>query len=164
MHYSYEDLLSFNGIGSVKAVQILCIAELAKRISITSSSNTVKFNNPALVSDFYMEKLRHLDKEYLYVMYLDTKCKLIKDKLVSQGTINQSLVSPRDILVEALKCNSVNMILIHNHPSGDSTPSRDDIKSTLKVKAAADIVGIKMLDHVIIGDKTHTSLKDLKLI
>ena len=164
MHYSYEDLLSFNGIGSIKAVQILCIAELAKRISITSSSNTMKFNNPALVSDYYMEKLRHLDKEHLYVMYLDTKCKLIKDKLVSQGTINQSLVSPRDILVEALKCNSVNMILIHNHPSGDSTPSRDDIKSTLKVKAAADIVGIKMLDHVIIGDKTHTSLKDLKLI
>ncbi len=159
-HLSYEQLMNMNGIGKVKAVQILCVVELVKRIARTSFSNQTRYNCSEIIADFYMEKLRHLEQEHLYVMFLDTKCKLIKDKLISSGTINQSLISPREIFIEALKCNCVNIVLIHNHPSGDPEPSQDDIKSTVRVKKAGAMIGIRLLDHIIIGDNAYCSLKE----
>lgn len=159
-HLSLEQLLEINGVGKVKAIQILCVLELAKRISKTSFNDTTKYNTSEVIAGFYMEQLRHLEQENLYVMFLDTKCKLIKDKLISSGTINQSLVSPREIFVEALRCNCVNIILVHNHPSGDPTPSREDLKSTERVKNAGKIIGIRLLDHIIIGDNTYCSLNE----
>ncbi|MCI8955760.1 MAG: DNA repair protein RadC [Eubacterium sp.] len=159
-HLSLEELLKINGVGKVKALQMLCVLELAKRISKTSFNNTTKYNTAEIIAGFYMEQLRHLEQENLYVMFLDTKCKLIKDKLISSGTINQSLVSPREIFVEALRCNCVNIILVHNHPSGDPAPSREDLKSTDRVKNAGKIIGIRLLDHIIIGDNTYCSLNE----
>lgn len=159
-HLSLEQLLEISGVGKVKAIQILCVLELAKRISKTSFNDTTKYNTSEVIAGFYMEQLRHLEQERLYVMFLDTKCKLIKDKLISSGTINQSLISPREIFIEALRCNCVNIILVHNHPSGDPTPSRDDLKSTSRVKEAGKIIGIRLLDHIIIGDNTYCSLNE----
>ena len=153
---SFEQLTKINGIGKVKAIQILAVVEIAKRISMSNFNNSVKFETPELISNYYMERLRHLE--------LDTKCKLIKDKLITSGTINQSLISPREIFVEALRCNCVNIVLIHNHPSGDPTPSRDDINSTIRVQRAGKMIGIKLIDHIIIGDNTYSSLRALKLI
>lgn len=163
-HLSLEQLMEINGIGKVKAIQILCVLELAKRISRTRFSNATKFNSSDIIADYYMERLRHLEQEQMYVMFLDTKCKLIKDKRISSGTINQSLISPREVFVEALKCNCVNIVLVHNHPSGDPSPSQDDIKSTERVNKAGKIIGIRLLDHIIIGDNTYFSLKELKQI
>lgn len=163
-HLSFEQLMKINGIGKVKAIQILCILELAKRIARTKFNQQTKYNEPEMIADFYMEKLRHLEQEHMYVMFLDTKCKLIKNKLISSGTINQSLISPREIFVEALNCNCVNIVLVHNHPSGDPTPSQNDIKSTARVKQAGQIIGIRLLDHIIIGDNTYYSLKELNQI
>lgn len=97
-------------------------------------------------------------------MYLDTKCKLIKERLLTTGTVNQSLISPREIFIEALRCSAVNIIVVHNHPSGDCTPSRNDIESTRQIKKAGDLVGITLLDHIIIGDNKYSSLMELKLI
>lgn len=159
-HLSLEQLLEINGVGKVKAIQILCVLELAKRISKTSFNATTKYNTSEVIAGFYMEQLRHLEQEQLYVMFLDTKCKLIKDKLISSGTVNQSLISPREIFIEALRCNCVNIILVHNHPSGDPAPSREDIKSTSRVKNAGKIIGIRLLDHIIIGDNTYCSLNE----
>ena len=159
-HLSLEQLLEISGIGKVKAIQILCVLELAKRISKTSFNDGTKYNTPKVIAGYYMEQLRHLEQEHLYVMFLDTKCKLIKDKLISSGTINQSLISPREIFIEALRCNCVNIILVHNHPSGDPAPSRDDLKSTSRVKEAGKIIGIRLLDHIIIGDNTYCSLNE----
>ncbi|MCI9125626.1 MAG: DNA repair protein RadC [Eubacterium sp.] len=159
-HLSLEQLLEINGVGKVKAIQILCVLELAKRISKTSFNDTTKYNTSEVIAGFYMEQLRHLEQEQLYVMFLDTKCKLIKDKLISSGTVNQSLISPREIFIEALRCNCVNIILVHNHPSGDPAPSREDIKSTSRVKNAGKIIGIRLLDHIIIGDNTYCSLNE----
>lgn len=164
VHLSFEQLLKINGIGKVKAIQILCILELAKRISRTRFDNFTKYNNSEIIAGFYMEKLRHLEQECMYVMFLDTKCKLIKDKLLTSGTINQSLVSPREIFIEALNCNCVNIVLVHNHPSGDPMPSQDDIKSTARVKEAGKIIGIRLLDHIIIGDNAYFSLKEVNQI
>ena len=110
------------------------------------------------------EKMRHLEQEHLYVMYLDTKCKLIKERLLTTGTVNQSLISPREIFIEALRCCAVNIIAVHNHPSGDCTPSRNDIECTRQIKKAGDLVGITLLDHIIIGDNKYSSLMELKLI
>lgn len=161
---SFEKLLKINGIGKVKAIQILCILELTKRMSRTRFHNQTRYNNSAVIAEYYMEKLRHLQQECTYVMFLDTKCRLIKDKLITTGTVNQSLLSPREILIEALNCNCVNMVLVHNHPSGDPSPSRDDIKSTTRLKEAGQIIGIRLLDHIIIGDNAYFSLKEINQI
>lgn len=163
MHTTKEELLHlkvWNGKGS----QILCIGELAKRIASMPFVDNVKYDSPKKIAGYYMERLRHLEQETLHVMFLDTKCKLIKSKEITKGTIDRSMISQREIFVEALKCNAVNIVLVHNHPSGEPTPSRDDIRSTKKIKEAGDMVGIRLLDHIIIGDNKFSSLRELKVI
>lgn len=164
MHLSKEELLGIKGIGKVKAVQIMCIGELAKRISSMDAKSKLKFDKPSTIADYYMEHMRHLEQENLVIIFLDTKCRMIKDKILSTGTVNQSLISAREIFIEALKCNAVSLILVHNHPSGDCTPSRDDITNTVKIADAGKLIGISVLDHIIIGDRRYSSLKELKLI
>ena len=163
-HTSREELQKIPGIGKVKAIQILCIAELSKRLASAKVEDKISFHSPATIADYYMEQLRHLEQENLVVMFLDTKCHLIKDMTITKGTVNQSLISSREIFVEALRCDAVNIILIHNHPSGDCTPSRDDMASTLAISKAGKIIGINVLDHIIIGDRSYSSLRELKLM
>lgn len=160
MHLNKEQLTQIKGIGTVKTVQILAIAELVKRISSINSNIIKKFNNALDVANFYMERLRHLEQENLFVLYLDAKCKLIKEVHLTKGTINHSLISPREIFVEALKSNALNFILIHNHPSGDCTPSKDDIYATEKINKSSKLLGLNFLDHIIIGDRKYTSMKE----
>lgn len=163
MHISNEELLSIKGVGKVKAIQILCIAELVKRISKAKASLDLKMNNPSSIANYYMESMRHLDHEELVCMFLDTKCNMIRDKVISIGSIRQSLVCNREILVDALKFNAVNIILLHNHPSGDPSPSESDILSTTRFKKACDLVGLSLLDHIIIGDRKYTSFQEMKI-
>lgn len=160
LHLSKEQLLKIKGIGKVKAVQIMCIGELSKRIATIGAKSGIRFKNPATIADYYMEQMRRLEQEQLVVMYFDTKCSLIKDKILTTGTINQSLISSREIFVEALKCNAVNIVLVHNHPSGNCVPSRDDCKVTKKIQEAGKLIGINLIDHIIIGDRKYTSLKE----
>lgn len=164
MHITKEQLLRIKGIGMVKTVQVLCICELVKRISSLNAVSGLLFNKPDTIAGYYMERMRHLEQENLIVVYLDTKCHLIKDKTITMGTVRQSLISPREIFIEALNCNAVSIILLHNHPSGDCCPSKDDIKSTSKIKEAGNIIGITVLDHIIIGDRAYSSMKELKLL
>lgn len=164
LHLSKEQLLKIKGIGKVKAVQIMCIGELAKRIASASAKSGIKFRKPCTIADYYMEQMRHLEQEQLVVMYFDTKCRLIKDKILTTGTINQSLISSREIFVEALKCNAVNIVLVHNHPSGDCVPSREDCKVTKKIQEAGKLIGINLIDHIIIGDRKYTSLKEAGIL
>lgn len=164
LHISKEQLLKIKGVGKVKAVQIMCIGELAKRIASLNAHSGLRFKNPATIADYYMERFRHLEQEKLLVVYLDTKCRMIKETVLTTGTVNSSLISAREIFIEALKCSAVNIVLVHNHPSGDATPSRDDCISTKRISDAGKIIGIHLLDHIIIGDKTYSSLKQLKLL
>ena len=106
-----------------------------------------------------MEEVRHLQQEHLYAMLLNTKQTLIRDLLISKGTVNASLASPREIFIEALRHQAVSIILVHNHPSGDSTPSRDDTLLTRRVREAGNLIGIQLLDHVVIGDNNFCSFK-----
>lgn len=164
MHMTKEQLLGIKGVGKVKAVQIMSLCELVRRISSVKAKDSIQYNNPSTIADYYMEQLRHLEQENLVVMFLDTKCHLIKDMTMTKGTVNQSLISSREIFVEALRCDAVNIILIHNHPSGDSTPSRDDVASTAAISKAGKIIGINVLDHIIIGDRSYSSLQELNLL
>lgn len=157
---SLKDLLDINGIGMVKAVQIKCIAELSRRISKTAAAKRLHMNNPETIADYYMEDLRFTNQEVAVLLMLDTKNRLIGEKIISKGTVKAALISPREIFVEALASNAVNIILLHNHPSKDPSPSREDLLVTKRVKAAGDMIGINLLDHIIIGDKSYTSLKE----
>ena len=164
MHYTFEELTSFKGIGTVKAIQIMCIGELSKRIACTKAIHKLDFSRPDTIARYYMESMRHKEKEELVVAYLDTKCQMIKDMMITSGTINQSLFSIREIFVQALRLNAVNIVIVHNHPSGNSEPSKDDIISTKKICEAGQLIGITVLDHIIIGDKSFTSLNALGII
>ena len=162
--HNYSTFTSIKGIGKVKAVTLMCILEIASRISRTSIDKRVSFDNPQRVSDFFMEEMRHLEKEQVVIVLLDSKNKMITNKVSTIGTINSSLFSPREIIVDALKNNATGIIVIHNHPSGDPFPSSEDLKATGKLKEACEIIGIALVDHIIIGDRVFYSFKKEKLI
>ncbi len=159
-HLSIEELTRIKGIGIVKAIQIMCICELSKRIAKESRKSRLMFNNASSVADYYMEDLRHKEHEEVHLLLLDTKSMLIGHSLLSKGTVNASLISSRDILIEALQKKAVYMILVHNHPSGDPSPSKDDIINTKKINEASNLIGISLIDHIIIGDNKYISLKE----
>lgn len=159
-HLSLSELTSINGIGTVKGIQLLCIGELSRRITKRFAVSEIpRFQDPEAVAQYYMEDMRHMEQEQLFAMFLDTKQGLIKDIMISKGTVNASIASPREIFVEALKHRAVGVILAHNHPSGDPTPSREDYLLTKRVKEAGSLIGIQLLDHVVIGDNSYSSFK-----
>ena len=155
-----SELMTIKGIGKVKAIQIKCIAELSRRISKTNAKNELVFNSPGTIVDYYMEDLRHKEVEEFIMLALNNKSALLDEYVISKGTVNASFASPREIFIQALRVKAVNIIIMHNHPSGDPTPSRNDIISTNNIKLAGDIIGIKLIDHIIIGDNDYVSFKE----
>lgn len=161
LHLSMQELMSVKGIGRVKGAQLLCIGELSKRIwKRTARRDGTYFLCPGDIVHYFAEDIRHREQEQVFVAFLNTKGSLIRDVMISQGTVNASVVSPREIFIEAVKYHAVSLVLVHNHPSGDPTPSREDIALTYRVKEAGDLIGIKLLDHIIIGDNSYISLKE----
>lgn len=161
---SVQELTSVKGIGRVKAIQIQCIAELSRCMAKSRARDGLCFHDPASIADFYMEDLRHEEREQCRVMMLNTRSMLLAEKQLSVGTVNASLISAREIFLEALKCQAVYIILIHNHPSGDPHPSREDILLTKRVWEAGELIGISLLDHIIIGDRSYVSLREENLM
>ena len=155
-----RELLQIEGIGPVKAMQLKCIAQLSTRIASMNYRNMEDFYKPEQVAAFYMEQLRHETTEHVIAAFLNTKLKYLGDRTITVGTINSSIVSPREILIEALKVDAAYIILIHNHPSGDPTPSSEDYQVTNRMRKACDLVGIPLMDHVVIGDNRYVSLKE----
>lgn len=162
--HNLSSLMSIKGVGKAKAVTLLCLLEIAIRISKTEKSINISLDSPQKVADYFMEELRHLEKERVLIVLLDSKNRLINTLVSTIGTINSSLFSPREILTDALKNNAVGIIIVHNHPSGDPSPSKEDMIATRKLKDAAQIIGINMLDHVIVGDRSFYSFKEDNLI
>lgn len=155
-----EEMRQIPGIGRVKAVQLKCIAELAGRIAKTSRSKDVCLNEPASIAAYYMETLRHEPKEKLILAMFDAKSNLLGDEVISIGTATYSLVSPREIFLKALEYQAVHIVLLHNHPSGDPSPSEADINVTKRVTECGDILGIVLADHIIIGDNRYISFRE----
>lgn len=159
-HMSISDLLKVRGLGKVKAIQLKCVAELSKRISRSTFSDGISFNNPVVVAEYYMEELRHQEQEILILVMVNSKGRLIKDQVISKGTVRASLISPREIFIEAIRHQAVNILLLHNHPSGVPDPSEEDIALTMRVKEAGSLIGIELLDHIIIGDRQAVSMRE----
>jgi len=152
-----EELRSIAGIGEVKAVQLKCLTELSMRMSVAKARKGLNFTSPRQVADYFMEKLRHRPTECVILVCLDTKGQMICEKKISEGSVNMSLISPREIFLTALEMRAVSILLVHNHPSGDPTPSRSDKELTWSVRDAGDSMGIPLLDHIVIGDKCYAS-------
>ena len=159
-----ERLKEIHGIGTVKAVQILCLSELAKRLAKETAKEGLVFSLPSTIADYYMEEMRHQKQEHMKLLMLNSKSKLLGEKDISKGTVNASLVSPRELFIEALERQAVAIILIHNHPSGDTTPSENDMLLTKRVQEAGRLIGIELLDHIIIGNNCYMSFAEEQLL
>ena len=165
MHFTPAEYQQVEGIGRVKAIQLSVVGEIAHRIWQRAKrvKHTV-FSRPEQVAEYYMEDLRYLDHEVVRVLYLDYQMQLIKDKLLSTGTCCRSAISSRDIFIEALNIRAACFIMVHNHPSGDPSPSDEDIQFTQELEWAATLVGIRLIDHVVIGDNRYISFREQELI
>ncbi|WP_310605504.1 RadC family protein [Anaerosporobacter sp.] len=162
--YTMEELMKIHGIGKVKAIQLLCLAEISKRMAKASYGIKIRFSSPETIANYYMEQMRHLTIEQAILLFLDTKCQLIRDMELSKGSVNASITAPREIYLNALKYGAVYIILLHNHPSGDPTPSKEDIITTKRIRDAGLLIGIQLMDHIIIGDNMYISLKEQELL
>lgn len=163
-HLSVQELMEIPGIGEVKAVKVKCMAEMAIRMAKQKAALALKFDAPETVADYYMEQMRHQEKEKILLLLLDNRLQLIEEYMVSLGTVNASLLSTRDVFIQALRCRASSFMLLHNHPSGDSSPSEKDILITQKMKEAGKLMDIPLIDHIILGNGTFISLKKEKLI
>lgn len=159
-HLSIQELMGIRGVGKVKAIQLKCIGELSRRTARQKAKERLAFNAPDTIAEYYMEELRHLEQEVLLCMMLDTKNHLLGEKRMFLGTVNSSLVSPRELFLEALRYQAVNIILVHNHPSGDPTPSQADVQITQRVRQGGELLGIHLLDHIIIGEHAYMSFQE----
>lgn len=160
IYLDMEELMKIRGIGTVKAVQLKCAGELAKRISMASRHEEVLLKNPSTIASYYMERLRHESKEMLLLTMYDSKNMLIGEEVLSVGTSRTALISPGEIYKTALSARAEYIVLLHNHPSGDPEPSSEDVKVTLKIKKCGELLDVLLMDHIIIGDNRYFSFRE----
>ncbi len=161
---SLEELRSIKGIGMVKAIKLKCLTELSMRISSARAKQGICFTKSAMVADYYMERLRHKSTECVFLLCLDAKGQLLRETRLSEGSVRMALISPREVFMEALENKAVNIILLHNHPSGDPMPSEADLVLTRNITELGEKMDIPLLDHIIIGDNRYVSLREMSFI
>jgi DNA repair protein RadC len=161
---SCEELKAVKGIGTAKATQIAAAVELAKRISALKNENHNKINSPIKAVELLSPEMRFLKQEVLKAVLLDVKNQVIAVPEISRGGLSSSIVHPREVFREAIRRSSAALILVHNHPSGDPKPSADDLNITKRLVKTGEIVGIKVVDHIIIAGENYLSFKEENLI
>ena len=157
---SVKELMQIRGVGPAKALQLQAGLVLGRRIAKTRMSDAYAIRRPEDAAELVMESMRHLRKEHFVCLFLNTKNRVLAQETVSIGTLDASLVHPREVFRAAMKHGAASMICIHNHPSGDPTPSREDINITKRLMEVGELVGIEVLDHIVIGDNQYVSLKE----
>ena len=157
---SVENLGALRGIGRVKKLQLQAVGELSKRIWNSRRDTSVPLNNSQTVYEFFREELRHAAAEEVHLVLLDVRCRLLRHIALTKGTLRSSLVSPRDVFEQALRYQAASFVLLHNHPSGDCSPSREDANLTATLATLGNTMQLPMLDHIIIGDPGYYSFKD----
>lgn len=163
-HIPLCDLKKIKGIGKVKAIQLKAIAELCTRMAQAKAKNGLSFHDPYSIADYYMERLRHETVEYVFLLLFDSGLHLIEERILSQGTVNASLLSPREVYICAFQAKAAGIMLLHNHPGGNPVPSDNDLRITDRVKEVGNLVDIPLFDHIIIGDNSYFSFKEGKLL
>lgn len=161
---SYDELIQVSGIGQIKAIQLKAVAELSMRISKAKRARSIRMNTPVTIADYYMEQMRHLQQEVVICAYFDVKSRFLGDKFISKGSLSSSVVDISSVMRTALEKNASKIVLLHNHPSGDCTPSKDDIAVTDRLAEGSRIFSIELCDHIIIGDNEYYSFYENKII
>lgn len=165
LNSSYSNMTSIKGIKKSKASQLIAMVELFNRFKTLRSQNqNYKISSPRNIANMLMNEMTDLSQEILKLIMLNTKNEIIGIKDVFKGSLNTSIVHPREIFREAIRRNSASIIICHNHPSGDTTPSKEDINITIRLKECGSIMGIDLLDHLIIGNGKFVSLKEKGII
>ncbi|MDA8354117.1 MAG: DNA repair protein RadC [Firmicutes bacterium] len=159
-----NELVKIRGIGPAKAVQLLAGVELGRRVSRALPAERAVIRSPGDAADYVMDEMRYLTQEHFLCLFLNTKNRVLDKQCIFVGSLNSSVVHPREVFREAIRRSSAGLICVHNHPSGDPTPSREDIQVTERLFEAGRIVGIELLDHIIIGDNRFYSLKEKGII
>ena len=159
---SIEEFMSIKGIGKVKAIQLKALGELAKRISRPINTSQIQINSPDDIANLLIDELKFEKREIVKAIILNSKNVIIKIVDICFGGTNSAILKPRDVLQDAIKLGAPKIILVHNHPSGDPTPSKSDFDFTERMVQASDIMGIELLDHIVIGDCDYCSIFYLK--
>jgi DNA repair protein RadC len=157
---SLEEITKTKGIGLAKAVQIMTAVEFGRRISNLAFDDRYSIRSPEDGANYVMNDMRFLAQEHFVCLYLNTKNQVLHKQTIFIGSLNASIVHPREVFKEAFRRSAASIICIHNHPSGDPTPSREDIEVTKRLVECGRIIGIDILDHLIIGEKKFISLKE----
>ncbi|WP_181349960.1 DNA repair protein RadC [Thalassobacillus sp. CUG 92003] len=155
-----EELKAIRGIGEAKAILIMAAIELGKRVHQLKPGDRYVIRSPEEGADFVMEEMRDLQQEHFICLFLNTKNQVLHRQTIFIGSLNASIVHPREIYKEAVKRSAASIICAHNHPSGDPTPSQEDIHVTRRLTECGKMLGIEMLDHIVIGDRKFVSLKE----
>ena len=163
-HLTQQQLERIHGIGSVKALQLRCMFELSRRAARSEAAAGLSFHDPGSIADYYMEDFRHEEQEKVLLIMLDSRGALLGEEVISAGTVNAALVTPREIFLTALRYRCVSVILLHNHPSGDPSPSEEDLLLTRRVAKSGELLGIGLLDHIILGDHEAFSFRQENLM
>ena len=162
---NYHILSSIQGVGSAKACTLLAVVELSKRITRKNASlNNVIIKSADIAFDYFRYIFKDQKQEYFYVIYLDNKKRVIENKLLFKGTLNQSIVHPREVFKSAFILSASSIICVHNHPSGNVEPSKEDINLTKRLSEIGILMGIKVVDHLIISDDKYFSFLENNLI
>lgn len=158
------ELCELSGIGPAKAAELMAVGELARRLSATPLRPGERFTSSGAVFAHFHERLRDCRKEVFLTLLLDSKNRLLREVRVSEGSLNASIVHPREVFAPVVRESAAAVLLVHNHPSGDPTPSREDLELTGRLRDAGDLMGVRVLDHVIIGRGCYVSLADRGLL
>jgi DNA repair protein RadC len=158
------EICRVKGAGPAKAASIKAALELANRCARVELSTGDRYTSPAQIFQHFQNRFRDRKKEHVVALLLDGKNRVIREVPISEGSLNQSIVHPREVFNPAVRDSAAAIILIHNHPTGDPSPSREDLELTRRLKEAGELMGIRVLDHVIIGDTSYVSLADRGLL
>lgn len=157
---SIEEITSLKGVGEAKAIQLLAAVEIGRRIERLKYDDRFTVRSPEDAANYMMEEMRFLTQEHFIALYLNTKNQVIHKQTLFIGSLNASIVHPREVFKEAFRRSAAAIVCLHNHPSGDPAPSREDIDVTKRLTECGKMLGIDVLDHIIIGEKKYVSLKE----
>lgn len=161
---SISDLMEVDGVGEAKAAMILAAVQLGIRLAVSSNGSKIRVTSPSIAANYVLSEMSVLEQEHFRIMTLNTKKEINFIREISKGTINMTIVHSREVFRAAISDNAHSIILLHNHPTGDPSPSKEDIKLTKNLVEASKIIGIDILDHIIIGDNKYFSFLEEGLL